>query len=247
MRRLRILALVEPVVVLWADEFEVWVHPSDDGWFASQVAAWSPAVIRDRGSSRWRLPLGELEPLCALLDRCGAVWALQWRAAPRTWAERLVAEVSPQLVPAVTAVLSAVFAGFASRAGKDAAVLEAAMRDVAAKGTGAVVGGDARDGSRDGAAGVSVGYVTAARTRWESVPARQVAARVLAWRECDGPPSLVVTVEHAASGDVVVTVHEQARSRQVSLPRPSLLPGRDPSTVELPPKFWWLWGSLAVT
>lgn len=45
-------------------------------------------------SDEWALPAGQLEPLQCLLDRHGYRWALQpAEGQPRTWAERLVAEV----------------------------------------------------------------------------------------------------------------------------------------------------------
>ncbi len=42
----------------------------------------------------WMLASGDLEPLLSLLDRCGYHWTLAHRGdPPRTWAERLFAEV----------------------------------------------------------------------------------------------------------------------------------------------------------
>lgn len=53
----------------------------------------------------WVLGPSALEPLCSVLDRLGVVWGLSTPSAPRTWAERLFAEVPPRHHRALLAAL----------------------------------------------------------------------------------------------------------------------------------------------
>lgn len=89
------------VAAIWVDEGDLVIHLIGDGNCGSELSTWgtgeptveTPAAIGERVvvrvPSRWG------EEVLSTLDRCGYVWALGPRFEPRTWAERLFAEVHP--------------------------------------------------------------------------------------------------------------------------------------------------------
>lgn len=95
------------VAALWFDEVNVVVHLSDDAPVAGALRNLDGE--RDGLLNQWVVPNWQLEPVCSLLDRCGYTWAVDDKNAPRTWAERLFAEVARTHHEEVRTALDSIF------------------------------------------------------------------------------------------------------------------------------------------
>ena len=81
---------MERIAAIWTDEHGLSVRCSDEAEATATFAALGG--IRDLDGST-RFPIEVEEPVLAALDRLGFVWALGRRVVPRTWAERVFAEI----------------------------------------------------------------------------------------------------------------------------------------------------------
>lgn len=100
--------LAHRVAALWVDATNVVVHlaggrpPTDDS-IAQQLTALGATY--DSSLSMWCAPARCVELITAALDRAGYVWAADHREVPRTWAERVVAELPPDVAISVLPAL----------------------------------------------------------------------------------------------------------------------------------------------
>lgn len=84
---------MQRVAAVWRDTTNLFIHVSDD---AARPDLLQIGATFDPGLDVWTAPPALLEPVCTLLDRTGYVWAVDHRDAPRTWAERVCAELPPR-------------------------------------------------------------------------------------------------------------------------------------------------------
>jgi hypothetical protein len=84
---------MQRVAAVWRDAANLSIHLSDE---AARPELLQLGATYDPGLDVWTAAPVLLEPVCSLLDRAGYVWAVDHRDAPRTWAERVCAELPPR-------------------------------------------------------------------------------------------------------------------------------------------------------
>lgn len=103
MMTLSIIGTVNRVAALWTDDRHVTIHLSHNGHLDTELS--ETGAVWDDGGGMWVAPVAAAEEVCAILDRQGYTWALDWRDRPRTWAERLVVELPSDVREAVCGLL----------------------------------------------------------------------------------------------------------------------------------------------
>lgn len=115
---------MQRVAAVWCDTANLFIHISDD---AVRSELMQLGAKFDPGLDVLTAPPSLLEPVCSLLDRTGYVWAVDHRDAPRTWAERVCAEIPPRALRFVAPHLLWLFNELGEH--DHAAVLRHAWRD----------------------------------------------------------------------------------------------------------------------